>query len=93
MFICIYFSLLLRVTELYVEGPKEKCDSIPVLKPVPFDDTVGHYRCQTTSDISQIEIVPLSTIENILIRTLSETKIKLLKLPLAATWKQSMADF
>lgn len=70
-----------------------KCDSIPVLKPVPFDDTNDQYRSQSTSDMSQIEIVPLTTIENILVRTLSDTKIKLLKLPLAATWKQSMADF
>lgn len=70
-----------------------KCDSIPVLKPMPFDNSNDHYKCQATSDISQIEIVPLTTIETILVQTLSDTKIKLLKLPLAATWKQSMADF
>lgn len=88
------YYLSFRVTELYVEeGAKVKCDSIPVLKPMPFDDTNYQYICQTKSDISQIEIVPLTTIENVLVQSLSDTKIKILKLPLAATWKQSMADF
>ncbi|XP_063705111.1 uncharacterized protein LOC134834386 isoform X2 [Culicoides brevitarsis] len=93
-FIWTITNELLRVTELYTEeGSIPKCDSIPVLKPMPFNDFKSQHRNQTSSDISQIEIVPLSNIESILLQTLSNTKIKLLKLPLAATWKQSMSDF
>uniref|UniRef100_A0A336LMU4 CSON007359 protein n=1 Tax=Culicoides sonorensis TaxID=179676 RepID=A0A336LMU4_CULSO len=93
-FIWTITNELLRVTELYVEeGSKVKCDSIPILKPVPFEDTNTQIAKQNTADISQIEIVPLTTIQNILLKALPGTKIKILKLPLAATWKQSMADF
>lgn len=80
------------MTELYAEeGQKVKSDSIPVLKPVPFSDE--NTPTVSNADIPQIEIVPLTMIEMILTRALPETKIKILKLPLAATWKQSMADF
>lgn len=82
------------MTELYAEeGQKVKSDSIPVLKPVPFSDENTPTRTVSNADIPQIEIVPLTMIEMILTRALPETKIKILKLPLAATWKQSMADF
>jgi len=93
-FIWTITNELLRVTELYAEeGHKLKSDSIPVLKPVPFDDNEISSKIISTADIPQIEIVPLTMIENQLCRALPDTKIKILKLPLAATWKQSMADF
>lgn len=95
-FIWVITTELLRVTDLYIEeGRKVKSESIPVLKPLPFNDEGeenGHN--QGTSDIpNEIEIVPLTMVETMLNRAMPDTKVKILKVPLSSTWKQNIADF
>lgn len=95
-FIWVITTELLKVTELYIEeGRKIKCDSIPVLKPFPFDKNgaglnslEGLMQQNPTADIpNEIEIVPLSVIEITLNHNMPATKVKILKIPLSATWK------
>lgn len=84
------------MTDLYIEeGRKIKSESIPVLKPLPFIiANEGFEHTSSSVDIpNEIEIVPLLTIEKMLAQKMPETKVKILKVPLSSTWKQSMADF
>ncbi|XP_018324716.1 proteoglycan 4 isoform X2 [Agrilus planipennis] len=97
---------LLRVTELFVdqcEDPDKKekkekrsvgnGDSIPVLKPVPLLK-----EGQTTLDIPpaqdppQVEILPLPNLQKLLLQSLPTTRVKILKIPFHATWRQSITD-
>lgn len=92
---------LLRVTELYIDqcDTKNRDDknspgeSIPILKPVPGVDEVPQANSANPSDTpAQVEIVPLVTVTNILDRSIPNTKVKILKIPFASTWKQGMLD-
>ncbi|XP_062554499.1 uncharacterized protein LOC134219695 isoform X1 [Armigeres subalbatus] len=92
---------LLRVTELYIDqcDTKNRDDknspgeSIPILKPVPGVDEVPVANSSNPSDTpAQVEIVPLTTVNSILDRSLPKTKLKILKIPFASTWKQGMID-
>lgn len=93
---------LLRVTELFVdqcEEPKEKKekkpvgngDCIPVLKPVPL-------LLDRNSDIApaleppQVEILALPSLQKLLMQNLPTTRVKILKIPFHATWRQSITD-
>jgi hypothetical protein len=95
---------LLRVTELFVdqcEDPDKKekrdkkpvgnGDSIPVLKPVPLitdkDDTIP-----PAHDPPQVEILPLPNLQKLLLQSLPTTRVKILKIPFHATWRQSITD-
>lgn len=92
---------LLRVTELYIDqcDTKNRDDknspgeSIPILKPVPGVDEVPVANTSNPADTpAQVEIVPLTTVNSILDRSLSKTKLKILKIPFASTWKQGMIE-
>ncbi|CAG9819973.1 unnamed protein product [Phaedon cochleariae] len=93
---------LLRVTELFVdqcEEPKEKKekkqvgngDSIPVLKPVPLlkdkDSEIA-----PALEPPQVEILALPSLQKLLMQNLPTTRVKILKIPFHATWRQSITD-
>ncbi|PZC74972.1 hypothetical protein B5X24_HaOG206874 [Helicoverpa armigera] len=88
---------LLRVTELFIDQceqagePKRRDvgECIPVLKPVPgcrLPDAA-------VAGPPQVEILPLPTLQRLLSQQLPTTKLKLLRIPFHATWRQSLADF
>lgn len=92
---------LLRVTELYIDqcDTKNRDDknspgeSIPILKPVPGVEEIPPANSANPSDTpAQVEIVPLVTVTSILDRSVPNTKVKILKIPFASTWKQGMID-
>uniref|UniRef100_A0A6P7H2I9 Uncharacterized protein LOC114343616 n=1 Tax=Diabrotica virgifera virgifera TaxID=50390 RepID=A0A6P7H2I9_DIAVI len=93
---------LLRVTELFVdqcEDPKEKKekkqvgngDCIPVLKPVPLlldkDSEIA-----PALEPPQVEILALPSLQKLLMQNLPTTRVKILKIPFHATWRQSITD-
>lgn len=95
---------LLRVTELFVdqcEEPDKKDkrdkkstgngDSIPVLKPVPLlldrDSEIP-----PAHDPPQVEILALPSLQKLLMQNLPTTRVKILKIPFHATWRQSITD-
>lgn len=95
---------LLRVTELFVdqcEEPEKKerrekkisgnGDSIPVLKPVPLimdrDNEIP-----PAHDPPQVEILALPSLQKLLMQNLPTTRVKILKIPFHATWRQSITD-
>lgn len=93
---------LLRVTELFVdqcEQPdkesKDKTlntgDSIPVLKPVPFHG-ISQPEIPPSSDSPQVEILPLPNLQKLLLQNLPTTRVRILKIPFHATWRQSITD-
>lgn len=101
MFIWTVTVELLRVTELYIDQCDTKNrdeknspgESIPILKPVPGVDEISMASNANPSDMpAQVEIVPLVTVNNILDRSLPKTKLKILKIPFASTWKQGMIE-
>lgn len=95
---------LLRVTELFVdqcEDPdikdkREKKavgsgDSIPVLKPVPLMGEVEE-DVALSLESPQVEILPLPNLQKLLLQNLPTTRVKILKIPFHATWRQSITD-
>lgn len=94
---------LLRVTELFVDqceepdGKKDKKkvtgsgDSIPVLKPVPCIEDIPK-ETELTTDAPQVEILPLPNLQKLLLQNLPTTRVKILKIPFHATWRQSITD-
>ncbi|KPJ08912.1 hypothetical protein RR48_01676 [Papilio machaon] len=89
---------LLRVTELFIDQCEQGGDKrrdvgecIPVLKPVPgcrLPDDADH-----VAGPPQVEILPLPTLQRLLSAQMPNTKLKLLRIPFHATWRQSLADF
>lgn len=95
---------LLRVTELFVdqcEDPDKRDkkdkksvgngDSIPVLKPVPLI-TDKQDEILPAHDPPQVEILPLPHLQKLLLQSLPTTRVKILKIPFHATWRQSITD-
>ncbi|KAG7300685.1 hypothetical protein JYU34_015010 [Plutella xylostella] len=90
---------LLRVTELFIDqcdqgGDSKKKDigeCIPVLKPVPGCRLPDEH--QPVAGPPQVEILPLPTLQRLLSAQLPNTKLKILRIPFHATWRQSLADF
>lgn len=89
---------LLRVTELYVDqcdvSPRERRqveDKIPVLKPVPGLAEEDQQN-DVNSDVPQVEILSLLKVENILSKLLPNLRYSILKVPYAATWRQTILD-
>ncbi|XP_072947919.1 uncharacterized protein [Epargyreus clarus] len=90
---------LLRVTELFIDqceagGDGKRRDvgeCIPVLKPVPGCRLPDDHR--TVAGPPQVEILPIPTLQRLLSAQLPNTKLKLLRIPFHATWRQSLADF
>lgn len=96
---------LLRVTELFVdqcEDPDKKekkekkpignGDSIPVLKPVPLLRDGTNLEIPPAQDPPQVEILPLPNLQKLLLQSLPTTRVKILKIPFHATWRQSITD-
>ncbi|XP_011503795.1 PREDICTED: uncharacterized protein LOC105366895 isoform X2 [Ceratosolen solmsi marchali] len=98
---------LLRVTELFVDQCNQMNkqitgDSIPVLKPVPclklIEDIVGEKdnqkddKQQPNISNPQVEILPLPHLQKLLLTALPKTRVKILKIPFHATWRQSISD-
>ncbi|XP_028156422.1 uncharacterized protein LOC114350003 [Ostrinia furnacalis] len=90
---------LLRVTELFIDQCEQAPDSkrrdvgecIPVLKPVPGCKLPDEH--QHVAGPPQVEILPLPTLQRLLAAQLPHTRLKLLRIPFHATWRQSLADF
>ncbi|XP_076247077.1 uncharacterized protein LOC143187029 isoform X2 [Calliopsis andreniformis] len=99
---------LLRVTELFVDqcnlmSKQVTGDSIPVLKPVPClkliedvedenDNQKGDDKQQTNLTNPQVDILPLPQLQKLLLTALPKTRVKILKIPFHATWRQSISD-
>uniref|UniRef100_A0AAR5P446 MBD domain-containing protein n=2 Tax=Dendroctonus ponderosae TaxID=77166 RepID=A0AAR5P446_DENPD len=91
---------LLRVTELFVDQcedsnknekkPGGNGDCIPVLKPVP--DISNGRSIQAASNPPQVEILPLPNLQKLLLNSLPTTRVKILKIPFHATWRQTLSD-
>ncbi|KOC60343.1 F-box/LRR-repeat protein 7 [Habropoda laboriosa] len=98
---------LLRVTELFVDQcnlmrKQVTGDSIPVLKPVPclklIEDVEDENDNQKGDDKQpnltnpQVDILPLPQLQKLLLTALPKTRVKILKIPFHATWRQSISD-
>ncbi|GBP53763.1 hypothetical protein EVAR_84246_1 [Eumeta japonica] len=91
---------LLRVTELFIDQCEQGVDRrradvgecIPVLKPVP-GYRLGEEARAAGAGPPQVEILPLSALQRLLSAQLPGTRLKLLRIPFHATWRQSLADF
>lgn len=79
-------------------------DSIPVLKPVPCLRLIADVEDeneinQTENDRQQphqanpqVDILPLPQLQKLLLTVLPRTRVKILKIPFHATWRQSILD-
>ncbi|XP_046625794.1 uncharacterized protein LOC124307777 isoform X3 [Neodiprion virginianus] len=79
-------------------------DSIPVLKPVPClkliediedensDALKGDDKQQPNLTNPQVDILPLPQLQKLLLTALPKTRVKILKIPFHATWRQSISD-
>ncbi|XP_018392974.1 PREDICTED: uncharacterized protein LOC108772026 isoform X2 [Cyphomyrmex costatus] len=79
-------------------------DSIPVLKPVPclrlISDVEDENENQKEADDKQqphqtgpqVDILPLPQLQKLLLTALPKTRVKILKIPFHATWRQSISD-
>lgn len=91
---------LLRVTELFIDQcdhiqEKKKMEigeCIPVLKPLP-GCTLPYPTFAGPPQVNNVEVVPLPSLQKLLSSQLPHTKLKLLRIPFHATWRQSLADF
>lgn len=95
---------LLKVTELFrddSEQPSKKMrgDSIPVLKPVPFSSEVVNKDVEKEKNTEpvnltnpEIDIVPLSQLQELLTKALPNSKVKILKIPFHATWRINLSQ-
>ncbi|XP_071564177.1 uncharacterized protein [Temnothorax nylanderi] len=99
---------LLRVTELFVDqcnlmSKQVTGDSIPVLKPVPClrliedvevecENQIGNDNQQPHQTSPQVDILPLPQLQKLLLTALPKTRVKILKIPFHATWRQSISD-
>lgn len=77
---------LLRVTELYrVHG-----ESIPIIKPVPGQLTV--VKVEEDEAIPEVEMVPLTSVQEILNTHLPDTFVTILKEDLNSTWRLNIVE-
>lgn len=71
-------------------SPSKVRDCIPVLKPVPGTEEEDDDSANNANKQQQVEIVSLKIVETILSKKLSNSKVKLLKIPHANTWRQCL---
>jgi hypothetical protein len=72
-------------------SPVKIRDCIPILKPVPGkEETEDDADANNANKQQQVEIVTLKIVESILSKKLGSTKVKLLKVPHANTWRQCL---
>lgn len=98
---------LLRVTELFVDqcnlmNKQVTGDSIPVLKPVPCLRLIADVEDENENQKDdkqqphltspQVDILPLPQLQKLLLTALPKTRVKILKIPFHATWRQSISD-
>ncbi|XP_026827510.1 uncharacterized protein LOC105280084 isoform X2 [Ooceraea biroi] len=98
---------LLRVTELFVDqcnlmNKQVTGDSIPVLKPVPCLRLIENVENENENPRGdekqphlaspQVDILPLPQLQKLLLTALPKTRVKILKIPFHATWRQSISD-
>ncbi|XP_076474475.1 uncharacterized protein LOC117158613 isoform X6 [Bombus vancouverensis nearcticus] len=78
-------------------------DAIPVLKPVPClkliedvedenDNQKGDDKQEPNETNPQVDILPLPQLQKLLLTALPKTRVKILKIPFHATWRQSISD-
>lgn len=89
---------LLRVTELYVDqGESKKKDKkspdecIPVMKPVPGMTEDERLNQKVISDLVQVDVLTLTTIDRIVKKQMPQTKFNILKVNYNATWRQFLS--
>lgn len=91
---------LLRVTELFVDqcddpqkkDKKNSSDCIPVLKPIPVINAENDGVIEPAADPPQVEILSLQELQKLLLQSLPTTRVKILKIPFHATWRQSITE-
>lgn len=94
---------LLRVTDLYVDQCETKKrdrrpleDKIPILKPVPLMTKdaamMKSVPDSSVSEAPQVEILPLHIVQSIVTTAIPNMKLKILKVPFLATWRQTLAE-
>lgn len=94
---------LLRVTELFVDqyenskikDKKPLAESIPVLKPVPSLLQQNEEKVEeggNAAEAPQVEILTLQALQKLLNGSLPQTKVRILKIPFHASWRQSISD-
>ena len=83
---------LLRVTELYrTEG--ETIELIPIIKPVPGEEIEEEVVLEERNEaMAEVEMVPLSRVQEILQVNLPETYISILKEDMQRTWRLNIVD-
>lgn len=74
------------------KGSKSVNDCIPVLKPVPSLPVEESQNAIVTGR-PQVEILPLPALQRLLAAELPDTRLKLLRIPFHATWRQTFNDF
>lgn len=87
---------LIRVTELYTddhgEGQQRKPneDKIPIIKPVPM---MHDPKSNSVDDVNAqlVEILPLSQVQKMINENIPKMKLKILKVPFSATWRQTIS--
>lgn len=78
-------------------------DSIPVLRPVPGAEDLSNGEegnapsceeagSQSQSGAPQVDILPLVKLQKLLNHTLPQTRVKILKVPFQATWRQYISE-
>lgn len=80
---------LLRVTELY-RLQDETIELIPIIKPVPGDDIEED--TEKNDAMPEVEMVPLTRVQEILQTHLPETFVTILKEDLQRTWRLNIVD-
>lgn len=89
---------LIRVTDLYTdecqgEGQARKAneDKIPIIKPVPMMRESHKTNSSADSNTQLVEILPLSQVEKIIRSNIPQLKLKIVKVPFSATWRQTIS--
>lgn len=89
---------LIRVTDLYTdecqgEGQARKAneDKIPIIKPVPMMRESHKTNSTADSNTQLVEILPLSQVEKIIRSNIPNLKLKIVKVPFSATWRQTIS--
>lgn len=90
---------LIRVTDLYTsdhnsDGPAKKPteDKIPIIKPVPMMKEATKSISGADTNTQLVEILPLNQVEQIIRTNIPKMKLKIVKVPFSATWRQTMSE-
>lgn len=91
---------LIRVTDLYTDEchkdtatKKPTEDKIPVIKPVPMmpaEPQKTHTPTDTNPQL--VEILPLNRVDKLVQANIPSLKLKIVKVPFSATWRQTISD-